>query len=339
MHPQCASAASPAWNWLAEQYPFAPYAFYRDRAPREAFAALACEWVREVMATASGRFEAGSGGLACWRKLAWDSEQFGFPAARIDALIAAGDYHEARTRAAWLVAEVVADCSAAGVRHLTARLDAGDLAAQHALESTGFELIDGIQTFSLVSAPQVPANSTIQARLFQPEDLEPLLAIARQAYTFDRFHADAALGAGVADAANEAWIRNSCLGQAADAVVVAVAEGEPVGYVTCQLDRRPAALLGGPLGRIVMVATAARARGRGVAREATACALNWFARQGAVEVEVGTQLRNVAAGRLYESCGFRLSGVSLTFRKILEGVPCRTVRNCLPGQTAPLVRN
>jgi hypothetical protein len=181
MHPQCASAASPAWDRLAEQYPFAPYAFYRGRAPEGAFSALACEWVREVIAASSGRFEDGSGGLACWRRLAWDSEQFGFPAARIDALITAGDYREARARAAGLAAEVVADCRAAGVRHLTARLDAGDLAAQHALEGAGFELIDGIQTFSLDRAPEFPSNAAIQVRLFQREDLEPLLAIARQA--------------------------------------------------------------------------------------------------------------------------------------------------------------
>ena len=29
------------------------------------------------------------------------------------------------------------------------------------------------------------------------------------------------------------------------------------------------------------------------------------------------QLANVAAGRLYEDCGFRLAGVALTWRKVL----------------------
>jgi RimJ/RimL family protein N-acetyltransferase len=45
--------------------------------------------------------------------------------------------------------------------------------------------------------------------------------------------------------------------------------------------------------------------------------LRWFATHGMETVEVGTQLRNIPAARLYESLGFRLAGASLTLRKIL----------------------
>ena len=89
------------------------------------------------------------------------------------------------------------------------------------------------------------------------------------------------------------------------------------GFVTCRLDREAAPVLGGALGTIVLVATAAGARGRGVARHATLGALDWFRDQGAVMVEVGTQMRNIPAGRLYETCGFRLIGVSITLRRLL----------------------
>jgi len=66
-----------------------------------------------------------------------------------------------------------------------------------------------------------------------------------------------------------------------------------------------------------MVATAENARGQGVASLATLGALRWFREKGVRIVEVGTQLRNLAAGRLYEKCGFRLCGASLTFRKLV----------------------
>jgi ribosomal protein S18 acetylase RimI-like enzyme len=46
-------------------------------------------------------------------------------------------------------------------------------------------------------------------------------------------------------------------------------------------------------------------------------ALEWFRERGAARATVGTQLANIAAARLYQSCGFRTTAVSLTFRKVL----------------------
>jgi ribosomal protein S18 acetylase RimI-like enzyme len=71
------------------------------------------------------------------------------------------------------------------------------------------------------------------------------------------------------------------------------------------------------VGTIVLVATAAEARGRGVARQATGAALASMRRHAVDVAQVGTQLANIPAARLYESCGFRLAGVDLTFRKLL----------------------
>jgi ribosomal protein S18 acetylase RimI-like enzyme len=254
-----------------------------------------------------------SAGSARWQSLPWDSEQFGFPAARLDGLSVEGDYPLARQRCGRLLQAVLAECRLAGIRHLVARVDAGDLAVIHALEGAGFETIDGLQTLALSLADWTPpvAPNGIAVRKFRGADLPSLLEIARTAFLYDRFHADAALAPGVADALHLAWVRNCCSGQAADAVLVGALDGEVLGFITCQ-DHSPAAA-----GRIVLVATAARARGRGLARAMTAGALRWFRGRGVGRVEVGTQLRNVAAARLYEGCGFRLVGVSLTLRKVL----------------------
>jgi ribosomal protein S18 acetylase RimI-like enzyme len=72
-----------------------------------------------------------------------------------------------------------------------------------------------------------------------------------------------------------------------------------------------------PAGTIVMIATAAAARGCGVGTELVTAASAWFLERKAVAVEVGTQLRNVAAARLYERCGFRVVGGALSFRAML----------------------
>lgn len=249
-------------------------------------------------------------GTAEWRLLEWDSAQLGFTAARIDALDAPGGYEEARSRKGRLLAAVVAQCRRAGVRHLSARVDTGDFSAIHALEQAGFELIDGIQTFHLGLGRErgaAPAGT----RLFRPGDLPELLEIGRTAYCFDRFHADPAIPADAAARVHEAWTRNCCLGTAADAVVVAESEGRAASYAACRADRQAGK------GTIILVATAGWARGRGAARRASLAAIEWFAGQGLREVEVGTQIRNIPAGRLYESLGFRLIRTSLTFRKLL----------------------
>jgi RimJ/RimL family protein N-acetyltransferase len=300
---------------------------YQDLAPEEAFQRLSQKRVERLLASKqaslllrwSGLFLCGA---ACWSRLPWDSELSGLPSARLEFLIAEGDYWESRHVKQRLIDDLWKECQQEGVRHLTARVDAGDFSAIHAMEASGFELIDGIQTFAIsldgldLEAPRASTASGVCVRLFRESDLDQVLKIARSAYIYDRFHADYALSS-VADHINEAWLRNSCLGGAADAVVIASQRDRVLGYVTCKIDQEAASTLGVSFGAIVMVATVENARGQGVASLATLGALRWFREKGVRIVEVGTQLRNLAAGRLYEKSGFRLCGASLTFRKLI----------------------
>jgi RimJ/RimL family protein N-acetyltransferase len=249
-------------------------------------------------------------GAAVWHSLEWDTEQFGIPAARLELLDACGSYAGARAEKQRLMASVLTQCREAGIRHLCARVDTGNFTTIHVLEEAGFELIDGIQTFLLLLGENHAAAPS-GTRLFEPGDLPEVLEIGRTAFIFDRFHADQALSPAVADLVNENWTRNCCLGTAADAVVVAEEDGRVASYVTCQADRKTGR------GIIILVATAEWARGRGAAHRASSAAIHWFTDQGLKAVEVGTQLRNIPAARLYESLGFRLTRTSFTFRKVL----------------------
>ncbi|HEU0120893.1 MAG TPA: GNAT family N-acetyltransferase [Bryobacteraceae bacterium] len=251
-------------------------------------------------------------GIGCWSPLPWDSQMYGFPAARMDSVLASSAEHLLP-----LLKMSIASARAAGIRHLIARVDAGDLPYLTALTRLGFELIDGIQTFSLSLPQSLETSPSIATRLYQPADLGQILNLARTAYLFDRFHSDPAIGNDVADRINEEWLRNSCSGQAADAVIVAVEEDSVLGYATCKLDTACRPFLGQSLGTIVMVATAESARRRGVAAACTRAAVDWFQRHGAGLVQVGTQFRNIPAARLYERCGFRIASNSLTWRLLL----------------------
>jgi dTDP-4-amino-4,6-dideoxy-D-galactose acyltransferase len=87
-------------------------------------------------------------------------------------------------------------------------------------------------------------------------------------------------------------------GQMADAVVVSRHDRQVDGFVTMRLrpDRT---------GSLPLVAIRSDRRGRGVGKRLVTGGLGWLAAQGAVNVEVVTQLSNLSAVRLYESVGFR----------------------------------
>jgi GNAT superfamily N-acetyltransferase len=238
-----------------------------------------------------------------WRKLTWDSEQFGFAAARLE--IGCSDKAVLR--------RILEQCRANGIRHLVTRVNAAAVSTIQMLEQAGFELLDGIQTFvlRLEDAQVGKFGRAVAVRQFQPGDRMQVLHIARTSYVFDRFHADSSLGPGVADRVNETWVDNCCNGNMADAVFVSEEAGAILGFATCSIDREAS------VGVIGMVAVKDVSRRRGIAAAITSELLCWARTQGVDQIEVGTQLANIPAARLYESFGFRTTAVNLTFRKKL----------------------
>ncbi len=319
-----ASSHAGAIAGLLRDWPLNPYGAYASEFDDGAYAAFRDWRVRRILDQPHSRtLAARSAGTivasACWSFLTWDTQELGLPCGRLEWLAAAGPYSAARGRKEQLVRGVLEQCREGGIHYLISRLHSADLSGIHALEANGFELIDGIQTFSraLKAGQARPPDPAGRVRLYQPQDRQRILAIARASYIFDRFHNDPHIPRQAADSVNEHWVENCCLGSAADAVLVALDGDIPVGYVTCKLDRDAAGWLRILFGTIGMVATDPRLRGRGIARAATYAALDWFAQQGVAIVEVGTQLSNIPAGRLYELCGFRLAASTLTFRKLL----------------------
>jgi GNAT superfamily N-acetyltransferase len=251
--------------------------------------------------------------------LPWDTEHIGLNAARLDYLVATGNYDEQCVAKRALLSTVVHHCERQGIQHLSIRLDASDLSGLHVLESAGFITVDGILTFALELPPlaSYEPDGGLRVRLAGPADCEEVAAVASDAYVHDRFHADPEIARERSDALHAVWIRNSCLGTAADAVVVAEDGEGLLGFVTCRLQHDTESHLGSLVGTIVLVATAGRARRKGVAKATTRAALDWFYDQGVKVVEVGTQLRNIPAARLYQSLGFRLVGSGISLRKML----------------------
>lgn len=258
---------------------------------------------------------------AAWTLQEWDSTKLRTQVAKLDLLGAVGGYPDSHSAMFALLQAVLPACDRAGLRYLTTRADAADLATIHALQDIRFALVDGIQTYILDIADRATLSRGrpvgLEIGLYEDAQQDQIVEIAKSAYQFDRFHSDPALDSDLADSLHADWLRNSCEGSAADAVVTARRRDEVLGYVTLRFDRQLEAIGGPKVATIVLVAVKESGQGGGIGRYMTEWTIDWLRSIGMAVVQVGTQLTNVPAARLYQSVGFRYAGSSFTFRRLL----------------------
>jgi len=125
------------------------------------------------------------------------------------------------------VAASVARADADGFEFVTAKVPTTDLATIHALERSGFLLIETAlhYSFRYADSPLPPAPD-VPIRRADPADTEALVELAALSFGahFGRFHSDPRIGKERADRVYEEWMRSS-MGGYADAVFVAEVEG------------------------------------------------------------------------------------------------------------------
>ena len=229
--------------------------------------------------------------LPSFEFLEWDSEFFGFRIGRMTA--GSGGADELPLMAAWCREHRI-DCM-----YLLADADAGYIAAEG-----GFLLTDiRVRLEVPVLSPAKKAECR-DVRPFQPADLPAISEIAAASHHDSRFYYDPRFPRAKCDELYRTWIRRSAEGWA-NAVFVAEAEGQPVGYISCHLS--------GTDGSIGLIAVDANARGRGVGRQLVQTALDYFRDQEMRRALVVTQARNLASQRLYQTCGFITESVQLWF--------------------------
>jgi ribosomal protein S18 acetylase RimI-like enzyme len=227
--------------------------------------------------------------------LPWDSSFFGLTLARVSR----------STLDAASAAEVVALARAQTVACLSLLLPATDASSIAAAQDAGFHLVDVRTTLERPAGQALHAASEFRIRRHAEPDLPILESIAGEAHLNTRFGRDARFPPARVAELYRTWIRKEC-GGAADEVLVAEAEGTPVGYLTCH------GVTGGP-GKIGLIAVRKGDRGQGAGPALLRAALEWFTARGVDRVGVVTQGHDVAALRLYERTGFRTTAVELWF--------------------------
>lgn len=139
------------------------------------------------------------------------------------------------------------------------------------------------------------AREPLSVRYATEADIQSLRALAAANHHGTRFHVDRRL-APHASRLYEIWIEQSIRDEGI--VVFVPQHTEVLGYISCLAD--------GSTGHIGLMGVSAAARGRGFGRALVRAALDWCAQAALPGMEVVTQGTNIAALRLYESCGFEI---------------------------------
>jgi len=248
--------------------------------------------------------------------LPWDSQFFGLRIGQVTS----------GKLSANLLFDILVWCDQNQITCLYFLADADHPPTHRLAEQAGFKLVDIRLTLqhTLVANPEAAPDQTTPApqveaaiRPARLDDLPILEDLASENLRSTRFYADLCFSRQACRHLYQTWIRNDVEGDA-DLVLVLEGASGVVGFLTCHLSKMSPH---GPHGSIGLVAVDSHNRGRGAGSALVQAALSWFARQGAEQVEVVTQGRNVPALRLYERCGFRTQSVQLWYHKWFVDCP------------------
>jgi ribosomal protein S18 acetylase RimI-like enzyme len=187
---------------------------------------------------------------------------------------------------------------------VTARIDDLDRAGARLLEAREFRRVETLVTLARpTEGGEAPELAVERAG---PDSAPECAAIARVAFTHDRFHADTRLDRAAADEIKARWAANGVTGRA-DAALVVRQGGRIVGFNLC--------LLAGSEAVIDLIAVAPAAHGQGIGRSLVLAALAHY-RPLASTLRVGTQASNLASLALYRRLGFAERNRAQTFHLV-----------------------
>lgn len=234
--------------------------------------------------------------------LAWDSEYWGFPVARIKG-------NKLTKRAA---EKVIRWCGKHKVRCLYFIADGTCAKTLEAAWNHGFRFVD-VRVDMQVGASSVilPSRKDGDCREARQEDLSAMERLARTAHVDTRFFKDTSFDRKKAAEMYALWIARDYRDHK---VFVAATTNSPrsvLGYATAKMARKET-------GRIGLVAVSPAARGCGLGHLLVKNATAWCHSRGAKCVRVATQGTNIAALRLYERCGFKVAEVKIWFHRWFE---------------------
>jgi hypothetical protein len=228
--------------------------------------------------------------------LAWDSDFFGVPIARVDLTGAT----EERLRA------IDAEARAAGIACLYGTLDPTDEAATHLVQTFGHRLVEVALTFERPEMPFTPKPTTSKVRRGTVDDLPILEPAIKTLAPGSRFAADPRFGLDAARRMHEAWMERAARDPEDErALYISYDDTGVTGVAT---------FVRSPVPRVDTKGVTKPGTG---AADALMVALFEWAGGGATEAGP-CAARNLAPLRYLERCGFRIGRTRYLFHRWLD---------------------
>jgi len=250
----------------------------------------------------------------CAEALPWDTAFFGFPVARLNAMIALEDPgYQVLPDLGPAVDLLVSQCRDRGVAYVFAPVDARDIAVVRALTNRGFELIES-RLYSHRSLLDFEPRERFDVRLATRDDVQPLSEVAATMVNpYDRFHADPVL-VGEAGHLMREWVRASICDGFADATMVPDV-ATPRAFLTIKEHRSCWERWGMAIGQAPFGAVAPEFRGWYVKLISEICC--YLRDRGAAHFYMITQATNGAVVRGWEKLGLRYGKNELILRRLV----------------------
>lgn len=232
-------------------------------------------------------------GIFSWEYQSWDSEILERKTAKILSF-------EPKNKARGLAKELTKSLEREKVKYAIFRVNASNFSTIHALEDSGFRLVDGYLKLECEIKEESFSSKIREAKR---EDLNKLQAISSSSFSKTRFYNDPLIKKSQADKIYSEWIKNSILKKTADLVLVWVEESAIFGFTSIKKN-----------GNIVLIAVSREKQGRGIGKLLVNAALKKFSEWGIKSSTIETQMTNISALRVYQSCGYKIVDSFLTFR-------------------------
>lgn len=240
-----------------------------------------------------------------WEKSAFDSEALGVSAAKILEI-----RNETPKQVRANVEALIHELTEANVQYAVYRIPAAEYSTIQCVEKQGFVMVDGVITLNM-PVPPIGAFSNEFIGEALPEDYAQLSLLSGSVFRGgSRYYHDAWIPERTADAVYRKWMKNSLEGTVADSVLVWRERGKILGFITLQKKEKR--------GDIPLIGVSSVARGKGIGKHLIHAAVSMCTKWRMSEVSVATQVTNIPALRLYQSCGFSITASYVTLRWLRE---------------------
>ena len=208
---------------------------------------------------------------------------------------------------------VLAFCAANQVEFLVARCPTTDIAAVHAMEAAGFQLMETLLYlhFDLKTHPIPKNQSDVLIRPVRPNEVKQVGMLARAAFAnyYGHYHADPKLDPRKSTEVYIDWAVRCCTDPAAaNLVLVAETEGKMVGFRALRVNSPTQ-------GEFILAGVNPEFQRQGIYHAFIIEGLKWCREQGLEEVLNSTHVANVAVQRACLHAGFEPAYSWYTFHK------------------------